>query len=84
MTLSETFHVAVIIEKLPPSWVEFKNCLKRQRKEMSIEDLVVCLRIEKDNKLAQKNTYTPDSAKGNMVDMLCHLQSLMSSEKARA
>ncbi|GJR90926.1 pol polyprotein [Tanacetum coccineum] len=39
-----------------------------KRKEMSIEDLVVHLRIEDDNKLAQKNTYTPDSAKTNMVE----------------
>nr|GEV20884.1 Pol polyprotein [Tanacetum cinerariifolium] len=68
MTLSETFQVGAIIEKLPPSWVEFKNYLKRKRKEMSVEDLVVCLRIEEDNKLAQKNTYTPDSAKANMVE----------------
>ncbi|GKE36110.1 pol polyprotein [Tanacetum coccineum] len=68
MTLSETFQVAAIIEKLPPSWVEFKNYLKHKRKEMSVEDLVVRLRIEEDNKLAQKDTYTPDSAKANMVE----------------
>ncbi|GJZ52085.1 retrovirus-related pol polyprotein from transposon TNT 1-94 [Tanacetum coccineum] len=42
--------------------------LQHKRKEMSVEDLVVCLRIEEDNKLAQKDTYTPDSAKANMVE----------------
>ncbi|GJS73335.1 pol polyprotein [Tanacetum coccineum] len=68
MTLSETFQVAAIIEKLPPSWVEFKNYLKHKRKEMSVEDLVVHFRIKEDNKLAQKNTYTPDSDKANMVE----------------
>nr|GEY51003.1 hypothetical protein [Tanacetum cinerariifolium] len=35
---------------------------------MSVEDLVVRLRIEDDNKLDQKNTYTPNSAKANMVE----------------
>ncbi|XP_076923420.1 uncharacterized protein LOC143585546, partial [Bidens hawaiensis] len=40
MSLSETFQVACIIEKLPPSWVDFKNYLKHKRKEMTIEDLV--------------------------------------------
>ncbi|GJR06935.1 putative retrotransposon protein [Tanacetum coccineum] len=35
---------------------------------MSVEDLVVRLGIEEDNKLAQKNTYTPDYAKANMVE----------------
>ncbi|GJV03651.1 hypothetical protein Tco_1337220 [Tanacetum coccineum] len=77
MTLSETFQVASIIEKLPPSWVEFKNYLKHKRKEMSVEDLVVDVRglqtevllsPRQDNKLAQKNTYTPDFAKDNMVE----------------
>nr|GEW74518.1 hypothetical protein [Tanacetum cinerariifolium] len=67
MTLSETFQVAVIIEKLPPSWVDFKNYLKHKRKEMSVEDLVVCLRIEENNMLALKDTCTPDSAKANMI-----------------
>ncbi|XP_022008062.1 uncharacterized protein LOC110907377 [Helianthus annuus] len=31
MMLSETFQVAAMIEKLPPSWVDFKNYLKRQQ-----------------------------------------------------
>ncbi|GJU15889.1 hypothetical protein Tco_1143855 [Tanacetum coccineum] len=52
ITLSETFQVAAIIEKLPLSWVEFKNYLKQKRKHMSVEELVVGLRIEEDNKLA--------------------------------
>nr|GFA81449.1 hypothetical protein [Tanacetum cinerariifolium] len=47
---------------------EFKNYLKHKRKEMSVEDLVVRLRIKEVNKLAQKNTYTPDSDKANMVE----------------
>ncbi|GKC47221.1 hypothetical protein Tco_1064943 [Tanacetum coccineum] len=68
MNLSESFQVAAIIEKLPPSWVEFKNYLKHKRNEISVEDLVVHLRIEEDNKLAQKNTYTPDSTNANMVE----------------
>ncbi|GKC01282.1 hypothetical protein Tco_0987418 [Tanacetum coccineum] len=54
--------------QLPPRWVEFKNYLKYKRKEMNVEYLVVRLRIEEDNKQAQKNTYTPDSAKANMVE----------------
>ncbi|GKC82841.1 hypothetical protein Tco_1138558, partial [Tanacetum coccineum] len=57
-----------VISQLPPSWVEFKTYLKHKRKEMSVEDLVVRLLIEEDNKLAQKDTYAPDSAKANMVE----------------
>ncbi|GKD37537.1 hypothetical protein Tco_1257744, partial [Tanacetum coccineum] len=50
---------------------------------MSVEDLVVRLRIEEDNKLAQKNTYRPDSSKVNMVDHAGHLQSLILREKEK-
>ncbi|GJZ20752.1 pol polyprotein [Tanacetum coccineum] len=40
MTVSEAFQVAAIIEKLPPSWVDFKNYLKHKRKETSVKDLI--------------------------------------------
>nr|GEY25544.1 hypothetical protein [Tanacetum cinerariifolium] len=81
MTLSKTFQVAAIIEKLPPSWVDFKNYLKYKRKEMSVEDLVVHLRIEEDNRLAQKDTHTHDSAKANMI--VHALSSLKSNPKGK-
>ncbi|XP_076888618.1 uncharacterized protein LOC143539088 [Bidens hawaiensis] len=68
MTLSETFQVAAVIEKLPPWWIEFKNYLKHKRKEMSMEDLIVRLRIEEDNKVAQKVTMVDASAKANLVE----------------
>ena len=54
MSLSESFQVAAIIEKLPPLWKEFKNYLKHKRKEMRIEDLIVRLRIEEGNCASEK------------------------------
>ncbi|XP_028079653.1 uncharacterized protein LOC114281407 [Camellia sinensis] len=54
MSLSKFFQVAAIIEKLPPSWKEFKNYLKHKRKDMKLEDLIVRLRIEEDNHEAEK------------------------------
>ena len=68
MNLSETFQVAAIVEKLPPSWVDFKNYLKHKRKEMTIEDLVVRLRIEEDNRIAHKGGQVEASAKANLVE----------------
>nr|GEZ41196.1 hypothetical protein [Tanacetum cinerariifolium] len=81
MTLSETFQAATIIEKLPPRWVEFRNYLKHKRKEMSFEELVVRLHIEDENRLAQKETYTPDSAKANMIEHV--MSSLRSNPKGK-
>ena len=54
MSLSESFQVASIIEKLPPLWKEFKNYLKHKRKEMRLEDLIMRLRIEEDNRASEK------------------------------
>ena len=48
MELSESFQVAAIVEKLPPSWKDFKNYLKHKRKKMGLEDLIVRLKIEED------------------------------------
>ncbi|XP_060182160.1 uncharacterized protein LOC132611810 [Lycium barbarum] len=56
MVINEVFQVAVVIEKLPPSWRDFKNYLKHKRKEMSLEDLVIRLNIEEDNKVAEKKS----------------------------
>ncbi|XP_069155773.1 uncharacterized protein [Solanum lycopersicum] len=47
-------NMAAIIEKLPPLWKDFKNYLKHKSKEMTVENLTVRLRIEEDNKVAEK------------------------------
>ena len=54
MFVSESFQVAAIIEKLPPSWKYFKIYLKHKRKEMRLEDLIVRLRIEEDNRSSER------------------------------
>ncbi|KAK3032492.1 hypothetical protein RJ639_037305 [Escallonia herrerae] len=54
MVLGESFQVAALIEKLPPTWKDFKNYLKHKRKEMKLEDLIVRLRIEEDNHQSEK------------------------------
>ena len=73
MKLPEAFKVAVVIEKLPPAWKDFKNYLKHKRKEMNLEELIVRLRIEEDNRASAKesgyvaNSPRPD-ARANLVE----------------
>ena len=68
MNLPETFQVATIVEKLPSAWRDFKNYLKHKHKELKLEDLIVRLRIEEDNrkseKRSNKNSYR---AKPNVI-----------------
>ncbi|XP_070005775.1 uncharacterized protein [Nicotiana sylvestris] len=54
LVINEAFQVAAMIEKLPPLWKDFKNYLKHKCKEMSLEDLIVRMRIEENNKAADK------------------------------
>jgi hypothetical protein len=50
MPLDEQFQIAVIIDKLPPGWKDFKNQLRHKTKEFSIESLITRLRIEKESR----------------------------------
>ncbi|KAL6576932.1 hypothetical protein OROMI_011208 [Orobanche minor] len=69
MILPELFVVGTVIEKLPPSWKDFKNYLKHKQKEMSLEDLVVRLRIEEDNRKSDsKFKRGPMEAKVNLLE----------------
>ena len=61
--------MTTIIEKLPLIWKDFKNHLKHKRKEMSIEDLVIRLHIEEDNRGSEKKmVHNPNEAKTNFVE----------------
>ncbi|KAK2999045.1 hypothetical protein RJ639_024464 [Escallonia herrerae] len=69
MVLGESFQVAALIEKLPPTWKDFKNYLKHKRKEIKLEDLIVRLRIEEDNRQSKKKAGNyHQEAKANVVE----------------
>ncbi|KAL8119261.1 hypothetical protein AgCh_016688 [Apium graveolens] len=67
MVISESFQVAAVIEKLPHGWKDFNNYLKHKRKEMSMEDLIVRLHIEEDNRGSEKKVNVA-TEKANMVE----------------
>ena len=70
MILNEPFQVGAIIEKLPQSWRDFKNYLKHKRKEMKLEELIVRLRIEEDNRKSERRVAGGQGmhAKENIVE----------------
>ncbi|XP_009354310.1 uncharacterized protein LOC103945456 [Pyrus x bretschneideri] len=68
MVINESFQVASFIEKLPPSWKEFKNYLKHKRKEMTLEDLIVRLKIEEDNRKNEKGLVSCMETKANVIE----------------
>ncbi|XP_077230109.1 uncharacterized protein LOC143863304 [Tasmannia lanceolata] len=54
MVVSEHFQGAAVIHKLPPSWKDFRNSLLHKSKGLSMESLLVCLRIEEENRNQDK------------------------------
>ncbi|XP_077253175.1 uncharacterized protein LOC143892437 [Tasmannia lanceolata] len=54
MIISEQFQVIAVIDKLPPSWKNFRNSLLHKSKELSMESLLVHLRIEEENRNQDK------------------------------
>ncbi|XP_019235109.1 PREDICTED: uncharacterized protein LOC109215491 [Nicotiana attenuata] len=77
MVINEAFQVAALIEKPPPLWKDFKNYLKHKRKETTLEDLIVRLRIEEDNKAAEKKS------RGNSTIMGANIVEEASTSKKR-
>ncbi|XP_055824810.1 uncharacterized protein LOC129893325 [Solanum dulcamara] len=70
MIINRTFQVVALNEKLPPSWTNFKNYLKHKRKEITLEDLIVRLRIQEDNKAAKKNARRNSKFMGENIEIL--------------
>lgn len=69
MVINETFQVGSIIEKLPPSWKDFKVHLKHKKNEMTMEDLVLKLRVQEDHLKSEKQNNGSDfEAKANIVE----------------
>ena len=69
MVVNEAFQMDAMIEKLLLSWNDFKNYLKHKRKEMKLEDLVIHLKIEQDNRNAEKKSYKSSTIIGvNIVE----------------
>ena len=85
MTISESFKVAALIEKLPPSWKDFKNYLKHKRKEMTVEEVYLRLKIEEDNrkKVDGNVMVNPNvgGAKANMVELGSSSKSIKGKKK---
>lgn len=48
MSLDEQFEVAIMIDKLPPNWKEFKNTLWHKTKEFCLECLITKFWIEEE------------------------------------
>ncbi|XP_077214618.1 uncharacterized protein LOC143849484 [Tasmannia lanceolata] len=69
MDLPEPFIVGALIEKLPESWIDYKNNMKHKRKDMSLEEVIVHIRIkEKNSSLINSDKAKELTSKANLVE----------------
>ena len=54
--VGESFLVEAIMGKLPPSWRDYRNYLKHKKKEISLLDFIVRLKIEANNRRITKQS----------------------------
>lgn len=67
--LPETLVCGSLIEKLPKSWKDYKNNVKHKRKQMSLEDLILHIRIEEKNYMQDKVIKAKEiSSKANVIE----------------
>ncbi|XP_012857160.1 PREDICTED: uncharacterized protein LOC105976441 [Erythranthe guttata] len=54
--VNESYQIAAIIGKLPPSWMEFKRYLRHKKSvaKWTIKELIARLKTEEDNKITDK------------------------------
>ncbi|GJR29737.1 hypothetical protein Tco_1105969 [Tanacetum coccineum] len=62
MNIDEAIRVSYIIDKLSPSWKDFKHTLKHKKEELTLVELGSHLRIEKSLRMQDS-----DKPKGNNV-----------------
>ncbi|KAA0065475.1 putative Polyprotein [Cucumis melo var. makuwa] len=74
MPLDDQFQVAVIIDKLPPLWKDFKSTLRHKTKEFSLE-IITHLRIEEARRHDQKEEVNAISKKQFTVVLKLDLKS---------
>ena len=67
--LLEYFVVGYLVEALPQSWKDYKNNMKHERKQMSLEDVIIHIRIGEQNRNRDNVEKAKElSSKANIVE----------------
>ncbi|KAM7465056.1 hypothetical protein LguiB_012618 [Lonicera macranthoides] len=69
ITLPEAFIAGCLIEKLTDSWKDYKNNMKHKRKQMSLADVVIHIRIEEQNRKRDMSSLSKEfQSKVNIIE----------------
>lgn len=70
MNMDESISVSSVIDKLPPSWKDFKHTLKHQKEELSLVQLGSHLRIEEGLRVQESGKGKEKEIPGSSVNMV--------------
>ncbi|GJU41395.1 hypothetical protein Tco_1194352 [Tanacetum coccineum] len=69
MNMDESIQVSCIIDKLPPSWKDFKNTLKHLKDKLTLVELGSHMRIESRERVYQGDSGFPQFAPHDVLDL---------------
>ncbi|KAL0314919.1 UNVERIFIED_CONTAM: hypothetical protein Sangu_2336300 [Sesamum angustifolium] len=69
MKMCEILQTNVLLEKFPPSWNDYRNHLKHNKRDLMLQELISHMRTEEANRLKDKETSNSYfSIKANLVE----------------
>lgn len=68
LVICEYTQSIVLIEKLPPSWKDYRNLFMHEKRDLTLEELVGHLKIEGKNHLKDKPSIHVVFPKANLVE----------------
>ena len=67
--LPKPFVAGYLVETLPKSWKDYKNNMKNKRKQMSLEDVMIHIKIQEQNQKKDNVEKTKElTSKANVVE----------------
>ncbi|KAK3009051.1 hypothetical protein RJ639_014142 [Escallonia herrerae] len=67
MVLDENFHVGAIVDKLSPTWKEYRNKLKHKKEDLALDQLMQHLQIEEKTRNREKELTKETVVKAHVV-----------------
>lgn len=68
MNMDESIVVSSVIDKLPPSWKDYKKSLKHQTEDLTLEQLAVHLTVEEQTRRQEKEELGAGASKVHVVE----------------
>ncbi|XP_019179240.1 PREDICTED: uncharacterized protein LOC109174457 [Ipomoea nil] len=81
--VNDAFLTDSLVDKLPDSWLDFKNKTKHELKNQTLQELINTINIEEENRMVQKTSNFSENLKSNVVETSGGFDRSKTGESAR-